>query len=171
MPVKTLPRPFSASLLSEEAVVSPCRPLRLPHTRYACPPLSCFWLPPSSRCQGLCRTLVALEQSDSPITGPPSLPGWLRRSSRSWLRKSWPLGTALDEVRGTRRWPALGPERPDNPPQHCAGCHELDHQPVGASGGTSGGPSPPHIGAHPSLSGRPVQAGFHSVWMTASKIH
>lgn len=34
--------------------------LHLPHTRYACPPLSCFWLPLTSCCQGLCKALVAV---------------------------------------------------------------------------------------------------------------
>lgn len=136
-----LSRHRSASLSSEEAVVSPYRPLHLPHTCYACPPLSCFWLPLSSHCQGLCRALVALERSDFPLTGVLFLPGWLWRSSGSWLWKSWPLGTSLDEVRGTRRWLALNPECLDNPHLHCAGCHGLDHQPMGAGGISFGDPS------------------------------
>lgn len=132
--VKTLSRHCSASLSSEEAVVSPYRPLHLPHTCYACPPLSWFWLPPSSHCQGLCRALVALEQSDFPLAGVLSLPGYLWRSSGSWLWKSWTLGTSLDEVQGTCRWPALNPEHLENPCLHCSGCHGLDHQSIGAGG-------------------------------------
>lgn len=139
--MSTLSRHGSASLSSEEAGLSPYRPLHLPHTRYACPPLSCFWLPSSLRRQGLCRALVALEQSDFPLAGMLSLPGWLWRSSGSWLWKSWPLGTSLDEVRGTRRWSALNPECPDKPHLHCAGCHGFDHQPLGAGGIAFGNPS------------------------------
>lgn len=114
-PVRTLCRHCSASISSEEAVVSPYQPLHLPHTCYACPPLSCFWLPPNSHCQGLCGALVTSEQSDFPLTGLLSLPGWLWRSSGSWLWNSWPLGTSLDKVRGTHRWLVSNLEGLDNP--------------------------------------------------------
>lgn len=157
--VKTLSRHCSASVSLEEAVVSPYWPLHIPHMPCACLPLSCFWLLSSSRCQGLCRALVALEHSDFPPAGMLCLPGWLWWSSGSWLWKSWSLGTSLDKVWGTRRWLSLNPECLDNPwvrPPACGCRWDLIWW---------------SITAHPSLaSWRPVPAEFCSTSMTASKI-